>query len=472
MVVISILYSILIAKLFFLCVRKNVNIINKLTIIFILSYYPNFFLIFYYQLNLFTVIIFLLSTYLWWRIIININRYLRIDNIESKKLDILVGGRNLAIYHMLSIGLQAFYFIVLLLLLLFIGVTNEYLIVLSINLGISLAITYIVFLSAIMRMLFCTKDLDKTIFIFCLLFGCIPILNFVPAVYLIKYATDRYEYEINISSDLVKVKNYSCQTKYPILFIHGLCWRDHSKSNYWGRIPNTLIRNGATVFYGYNDSTTNIERAAEEIKDKISEIVKTTKYKKVNIIAHSKGGLDARYLISKLHMDHRVASLTTISTPHRGSEFSDFLYNLPKPIYEIFCFGMNLYSKFIGSKNPDIGAGVYQTTTAYCKKFNKEVKDKKNVYYQSYYSAMSSPFSDIIMTIPYCIMRLKCKDRIDGLSSVSSSKWGQDFYEIKKTGRRGVSHADIIDLRRSKIGRFDITTHYVKLVKGLKEKGF
>src|SRR5262249_5187529 len=38
----------------------------------------------------------------------------------------------------------------------------------------------------------------------------------------------------------------------------------------------------------------------------------------VHVFAHSMGGLDARYMISRLGMAKRVLSLTTIATPHRG----------------------------------------------------------------------------------------------------------------------------------------------------------
>lgn len=48
----------------------------------------------------------------------------------------------------------------------------------------------------------------------------------------------------------------------------------------------------------------------------------------MNIIAHSKGGLDARYTITKKQMGHHVASLTTISTPHHGCNFVDVLIRI------------------------------------------------------------------------------------------------------------------------------------------------
>src|SRR5438270_12315808 len=46
----------------------------------------------------------------------------------------------------------------------------------------------------------------------------------------------------------------------------------------------------------------------------------------VHIIAHSMGGLDARFLLSPANpsnMSDRVTSLTTISTPHKGSPIAD-----------------------------------------------------------------------------------------------------------------------------------------------------
>lgn len=46
----------------------------------------------------------------------------------------------------------------------------------------------------------------------------------------------------------------------------------------------------------------------------------------MNLIGHSMGGLDARYLITHLQPEaFTVKTLTTIATPHRGSAFADYL---------------------------------------------------------------------------------------------------------------------------------------------------
>ena len=59
------------------------------------------------------------------------------------------------------------------------------------------------------------------------------------------------------------------------------------------------------------------------IKRSILEVLTKTGAEKVNLIAHSKGGMEARYMIKVLGMNTHVASLTTISTPHHGSKTMD-----------------------------------------------------------------------------------------------------------------------------------------------------
>ena len=53
--------------------------------------------------------------------------------------------------------------------------------------------------------------------------------------------------------------------------------------------------------------------------------------KRVHILAHSMGGLDTRYMISKLGMEDRIISLTTISTPHHGSPIADLFRDVTDP---------------------------------------------------------------------------------------------------------------------------------------------
>ena len=107
--------------------------------------------------------------------------------------------------------------------------------------------------------------------------------------------------------------------------VHGVFFRDFRFFDYWGRIPNDLKENGATIYYGNHSSALPVSLSASEIASRIHDIVSSTGCGKVNIIAHSKGGLDCRYAISELGISKYVASLTMINTPNRGCEFADYL---------------------------------------------------------------------------------------------------------------------------------------------------
>jgi triacylglycerol esterase/lipase EstA (alpha/beta hydrolase family) len=69
----------------------------------------------------------------------------------------------------------------------------------------------------------------------------------------------------------------------------------------------------------------SVEDCGREISERIRQIAGESGCGKVNFIAHSKGGLDCRYAVTRFAAGEYVASLTTINTPHRGCQFADYL---------------------------------------------------------------------------------------------------------------------------------------------------
>ena len=121
----------------------------------------------------------------------------------------------------------------------------------------------------------------------------------------------------------------SCLAKYAFVFVHGAALRDWDRFNYWGRIPSVLASHGCRFYYGNQDGWASIENNADTLKARITEVLRESGADKVNIIAHSKGGIESRHLISSLGMADVVASLTTVSTPHRGVKTMDLLLKFP-----------------------------------------------------------------------------------------------------------------------------------------------
>lgn len=276
---------------------------------------------------------------------------------------------------------------------------------------------------------------------------------------------------MNIISD-------KCQTKYPIVLIHGTGFRDRKHLNYWGRIPKVLESNGCSIFYGHQDSWATIENNAMTIKNSIEKIITQTGVEKVNIIAHSKGGLDSRYDISSLAMSAKIASLTTIATPHHGSKTMDLICKLPKGLFRLVAVFVNLWFRILGDANPDFHNVCGQFTTYFTQKFNIENPDAEDVYYQSYSAVMSNSFSDIIMFIPHFVVNL-VEGENDGLVTPKSAEWTNFRGILRGSTNRGISHADEVDIRRMRLSRKnsngrinDICDVYSQIVSDLKSSGY
>jgi len=267
-------------------------------------------------------------------------------------------------------------------------------------------------------------------------------------------------------------------TKYPILMIHGVGFRDLKWPLYWGRIPAALERTGAVLFYGQQDCWARIEDNAKTIKARIRQILEETNSEKINIVAHSKGGLEARMAASSLGMGDKIASITTIGTPHRGSKTIDKLLRAPDSLFNIASFAVDNWIGLIGDTKPDFYAVCKDFSTEYAEAFNRENPDVPGIYYQSFAGIMKSPLSDIHLSTANAVIKM-IEGENDGLVSVESAKWGQSFTLLKGKTNRGVSHYDEIDFRRSPLsakdggeGVSDICDVYKAIVKDLAECGF
>ncbi len=308
-----------------------------------------------------------------------------------------------------------------------------------------------------------------------MLFWWVPIAN----IFLVRdfYRTAVREYIEE--SDRMELENSRksskvCQTKYPILLVHGIFFRDWQYFNYWGRIPKVLERNGAKVFYGKQQSSLAIADSAQEVKEAIEKVLAETGAEKVNIIAHSKGGLDSRYAISCLGMDKYVATLTTINTPHKGCDMVDFLLKrVPDGIVKILERDYNYTFHKLGDESPDFLAGVHDLSAEKAKTYDELMPDSPEVSYRSIMTLMSNADSArfLPLKVGYLIIN-KLNGPNDGLVWEGSAQHGEKYTLLRSAGDRGISHGDIADLMRDNIHDFDVREFYVKLVSELKEQGF
>ncbi|MBR6536350.1 MAG: triacylglycerol lipase [Lachnospiraceae bacterium] len=272
--------------------------------------------------------------------------------------------------------------------------------------------------------------------------------------------------------NLARKDQQVCHTKYPILLVHGVFFRDSVRFNYWGRIPKELLTNGATVFYGNHQSAASIADSAAELAERIRQIVAETGCEKVNIIAHSKGGLDCRYAIKHCGIANYVASLTTVNTPHRGCQFADYLLEkVSSSVKEKVARTYNKVLRKIGDPNPDFLAAVGDLTSDRVRALTDTLPVPEGIYCQSVGSKLNrATGGKFPLNFSYPLVK-HFDGANDGLVGEDSFRFGEHYTFLTTPGKRGISHGDVIDLNRENIRGFDVREWYITLVKELKEKG-
>lgn len=231
--------------------------------------------------------------------------------------------------------------------------------------------------------------------------------------------------------------------RHPIVLAHGLLGFNEltpipflPSIQYWHGIKDALEGQGARVLCAEVPPSSSIEDRARKLKGDIEGAFGSQEGQKVNVIAHSMGGLDSRYMISRdTPKGVDVASLVTVATPHRGSYFADILLDEAGggPIHLPKLYGL------ISSLGLGTEAFSQLTQTYLSQNFNPSVPDVPSTSYYSYGATCSIPPLLSPFRQSWKVLEEK-EGKNDGLVSVSSSRWG----EYKGT-LVGVSHLDLIN---------------------------
>lgn len=309
--------------------------------------------------------------------------------------------------------------------------------------------------------------------------GLIPVAQLIALRRIMRVVTAEVETECTrILRNNARREERVCATQYPILLVHGVFFRDYKHLNYWGRIPYDLELNGATVYYGGQHSAAAVADCAAELAERIREIVAETGCEKVNVIAHSKGGLDMRYALKNHGISPMVASLTTVNTPHKGCIFVDFmLKTFSESVKDKVASTYNTAAKKLGDPNPDFMAAVGDLTATGCAALEPHLAGESNpaalagIYCQSVGSLLPRARGGRFpLNLAYPIVRFFDGPN-DGLVAETSFSFGEKYTLLTPSGDRGISHGDMIDLNRENVEGFDVREFYVGLVSELRERG-
>ena len=250
----------------------------------------------------------------------------------------------------------------------------------------------------------------------------------------------------------------------PIVLHHGLMGFGDIcvgpiKLRYFRGIDRAVRDGGHPLIISRVHPTGSIERRARELKRNIERGLEQSKGdgNRVIMIAHSMGGLDARYMIANLGMHDRVAALLTITTPHRGSPYADWcLENVGRRLGGL---------KLVKRLGLDVQS-IADLTTDNCRKFNREVKNVPGVLYFSISAAR--PWHRVP---PWAIHSHKiisdAEGDNDGLVSVKSSTWGEHLGVWPADHWHAVNHKMIVEIKQ-RTG--SIVPYYMKAIRRVIEE--
>jgi pimeloyl-ACP methyl ester carboxylesterase len=121
------------------------------------------------------------------------------------------------------------------------------------------------------------------------------------------------------------VANGQPEKPLPVLLIHGY----RSTHNVWDEWEEKLGQVGIStkaVTFPRNDECGNATDHAIQLNEIVRDFKREARADKINIVTHSKGGLDARVYLANNPSSDDVANLIMIGTPNEGSPLADRYY--------------------------------------------------------------------------------------------------------------------------------------------------
>ncbi len=241
--------------------------------------------------------------------------------------------------------------------------------------------------------------------------------------------------------------------RHPVVLAHGLFGFDEVgvgaiRHAYWRGIREALEKDGNKVVVPRVPPCGSVaERAAA-----LTRALGVLDEKRVNVLAHSMGGLDARYAVTNLGLAARVAALVTVGTPHRGSPLADLSTDVARKI------GLQ---RVLETAGVPLDA-FHDLATARMARFNEEVSDVRSVAYASVVGVVRRKRRANPLLVPSYLWMKRSWGASDGVVPASSQRWGEVLCEVEADhwAQTGWSR------------HFDAAEFWVRLVRELRAMGF
>jgi triacylglycerol lipase len=207
--------------------------------------------------------------------------------------------------------------------------------------------------------------------------------------------------------------------RYPIVLVHGFLGFGEIRLfgrpfRYFRGVAEAMAETGATVHIVTLPAAASVEERARVL----AEAVRALPAPRVHLVAHSMGGLDARYAIARLGLADRVASLVTIGTPHQGTPLARL--GTMRPM-----MGLRRVVTRVGYRSDAID----WLTPERMARFNEECPDHPDVYYACVVGSSRWRISNPGLWSGHVLMG-RAAGASDGVVPVASQRWGEVIAEL------------------------------------------
>ena len=175
---------------------------------------------------------------------------------------------------------------------------------------------------------------------------------------------------------------------YPIVLAHGFSgFHNIGPLNYFYGVADALSKDGHAVFTTQVDPYNSSEVRGAELEQQVEQILATTGADKVNLICHSQGALDCRYVATQLGAS-KIGAVVLVAGVNRGDYVADVASGLVQgPVGDALAALLKIFGDVVldpnGNPDSDAKAAVAQLTTAGCEAFNQKYPDAPGVAYFS-----------------------------------------------------------------------------------------
>jgi triacylglycerol lipase len=253
--------------------------------------------------------------------------------------------------------------------------------------------------------------------------------------------------------------------------MHGIGVTAHllKPGSVFDTITHRLRENGLSVYAPRVAPYVPVEERARTWRDHCERILAQDGRDRLNLLGFSTGGLDARYLVSRLEGCRYVASVTTLATPHFGSSIASGILALPGPVRRALLATIQALARAVYPEaRSDVEATLRELTPDHMeRRYNRMVEDHESVTYCSLAAQAGTGAPNAVSPLLWLLNRyvFAHEGLHDGIVSVHSAQW---------TGYRGyveADHGQLVGIADSLV-RFDPVVYYLSLAAYLARNGF